>query len=407
MISGRTSFRMVSLALAFFLAGCQSPSRPPCELADLADSPNAMRQLGDPSALRDLFDAFSRQERTKRDRASGTAPLPPISAAVLSGGGEYGAFGAGYITQLLNGTGGEAPIPGFDLVTGVSTGALLATPAFTGDTDTLALYRGQLTDASVYRSRGGRLFSLLFGESLLDNTPLAELVRETVAPSMQAVAEKHLRGGLLLIGTLNLDNGEFDVFNMGDIAVRYLEAEQTDADQAAALLQKYVDIVVASASLPVVFQPRYIDCAMHVDGGVRNNLFLREVYDGLSYAAREVLADATNGSVGDILRVYTVVNGELELIEKRVDPPKPLKIGGRALEVLLNESKVSDIREMCRFQQERAGGVPFKLISADNADCDRGDTDELFPPAFMRCLFDAGQQAQAGELADFCANQGT
>ncbi len=80
-------------------------------------------------------DAFAREgiESVRREQAYLKArkhrgPLPPSVILAISGGGDNGAFGAG----LLNGWSAAGDRPTFKLVTGVSTGALIAPFAFLG-----------------------------------------------------------------------------------------------------------------------------------------------------------------------------------------------------------------------------------------------------------------------------------
>ena len=67
-------------------------------------------------------------EQQARARAGATGPLPPAAFLALSGGGDNGAFAAG----LLNGWTAAGNRPEFKLVTGISTGALIAPFAFVG-----------------------------------------------------------------------------------------------------------------------------------------------------------------------------------------------------------------------------------------------------------------------------------
>ena len=102
-------------------------------------------------------------------RVSARLPPKPGPWLILSTGGEDGAFGAG----LLSGWSKAGTRPEFSLVTGVSTGALIAPYAFLGPR-----YDEQLRDAYTTISAtdifeiGGK------GESFLDTWPLHEPDRE-------------------------------------------------------------------------------------------------------------------------------------------------------------------------------------------------------------------------------------
>src|SRR5271165_3565043 len=73
------------------------------------------------------------------------APTPQLQLLSVSGGGENGAFGAG----LLCGWSAQGSRPVFELVTGVSTGALIAPFAFLGsryDAQLRTVYTGLSPD---------------------------------------------------------------------------------------------------------------------------------------------------------------------------------------------------------------------------------------------------------------------
>lgn len=192
------------------------------------------------------------------------------SILVLSGGGSAGAFGAG----LLNGWTKAGTRPDFKIVTGVSTGALQATFAFLGSD-----YDEKLTEVftefgteHIYTQRN--IIGALFGDAAFDTTPLADLIEHYITPEvLEAVARKHASGHRLFMGTSNLDTGEFIIWDMGAIA----SSNQPNK------LRRYRRVLLASASIPVLFPPVYIDVdvagktyhQMHMDGGSHSQLFLR------------------------------------------------------------------------------------------------------------------------------------
>jgi patatin-like phospholipase len=93
-------------------------------------------------------------------------PPPEMEILAVSGGGEDGAFGAG----LLCGWTEAGTRPVFELVTGISTGALTAPFAYLG-----SAYDGQLravytdvTHTDVLEARGF-ILGALFSDALSDN----------------------------------------------------------------------------------------------------------------------------------------------------------------------------------------------------------------------------------------------
>jgi hypothetical protein len=199
-----------------------------------------------------------------------TEQTRPLNVLAMSGGGIYGAFDVGVLTGwTANGT-----RPDFDVVTGVSTGALIATFAFLGPQ-----YDGFLREAyvntsaeDVYRRR--RLLALLKAPSLADSTPLQRRIMSAITPEvLRQVAARHAAGARLYVGTTNIDTKRFIVWDMGAIA----------AHGTPEALRLYQKVILASASVPGFFQPVAIDVEidgknyreLHVDGGTTTAVFVR------------------------------------------------------------------------------------------------------------------------------------
>src|SRR3954469_23352516 len=126
---------------------------------------------------------------------SPTAPMPEVQLLAVSGGGENGAFGAG----LLCGWSEHRSRPVFELVTGVSTGALTAPFAYLGssyDPQLRAVYT-ELTSDHVLIKRG-ILSAALFDDALTDNSPLFKTISRYLNEAMlAAIAESYDAGRLL------------------------------------------------------------------------------------------------------------------------------------------------------------------------------------------------------------------
>ncbi len=179
----------------------------------------------------------------------------------LSGGGQYGAFGAG----LLKGWTESGTRPEFDVVTGVSTGALLATHAFLGtpaDDEVLEKIFTTISARDIYVKQG--LFGLLWGRNaVFDTSPLQALLDKYVtAEVLQRVAAAHDEHRRLWVGTTNLDYGQTWIWNMGMIA----------KEGTPEALELYKQVLRASAAPPIAFPPVEIAGYLFVDGGVRQNL---------------------------------------------------------------------------------------------------------------------------------------
>ena len=180
----------------------------------------------------------------------------------LSAGGADGAYGAG----VLNGWSQTGERPKFDVVTGVSTGALMAVLAFLGsdyDGEVARFYTTQ-TNEKVYKRKG---LGGIFGDSLYDNGPLKEQIEAFVTQDiLNKIAVEHGNGRRLYVATTNLDAGDLIVWDMGEIAL----GSRTDS------VQHFQKVLRASAAVPAYFPPVYIKPQRgielrqaHVDGGVK------------------------------------------------------------------------------------------------------------------------------------------
>jgi hypothetical protein len=242
------------LAAMFILAGCSSLPRTPYTASDAAAS-----SVLDLSELRTYAD----EPASTFVKADVSFRAGPLNYLAISGGGADGAYGAG----VLNGWTAAGTRPKFAVVSGVSTGALIAPFAFLGpaydatlrDVYTSGIAESLLDTPSIVHA--------LFGSGLFGNARLRELVARYIDQDMlAAIAAEDARGRKLLIVTTNLDTQRTVIWDMGRIA----------AIGSAQALGLFRDVLAASASIPVVFPPMLIDAEangrrfqeMHVDGGV-------------------------------------------------------------------------------------------------------------------------------------------
>lgn len=142
-----------------------------------------------------------------------TAKTDKQNILMISGGGAGGAFGVG----VLAGWSASNSRPRFDVVTGVSTGALIAPFAFLG-----TLYDDTLID--LYTGDAGELFAIngplgVFGSGILKSSPLKSLIDRSITQGiLDEIAFEHSKGRRLLVLTTNLDAQHGVIWNMGAIA---------------------------------------------------------------------------------------------------------------------------------------------------------------------------------------------
>ena len=352
----------VGVVAALLLAGCASaPERVLSHKAPAyATLPNGHDPLN-PDQLSPLFAAAAGGDANivrQLERRRGHA----LNILSLSGGGQNGAFGAG----LLIGWRESGKRPEFDIVGGVSTGALLATHALLGtpadDAELEAMYT-QITKKDVYTERG--IFSLASGtDSLADTAGLRALIAKHItAETLERVAAAYKDNRLLVVGTTNIDYGQTWVWNMSAIA----------KDGNLAL---YRDVLLASASFPIVFPPVEIDGHLFVDGAARSNV----VIAGTGGTERPPPPLYGPGNV------YLVDNGLLhsppEALRRRIGP-----VAATTVSVMMDQSMLTAMTRS--YFGAKLLGYNFKMAAIpDNVDI--GNDPLAFDPKQMRAAFDAG-----------------
>jgi predicted acylesterase/phospholipase RssA len=300
--------------------------------------------------------------------------LPPESGPwlILSEGGADGAYGAG----VLSGWTKEGSRPVFSVVTGTSTGALMAPYAFLGADydDRLHQQYTTVTAADIFELSETP-------ESMFDDWPLASLIAKNVTPEMlHSVAKQHQRGNRLFVATTNLDAARPVIWNMGVIAVRGGEEG----------LHLFRQVLLASASIPGMFQPVMIDVQtngrhfqeMHADGGAAAPFYV---------APESLLLGATNVRLA-ASAIYIVINGKL-MPEFQITDRTTVSIQGRSIDVALKAAARAEI--VAVHSVVRSQGIEVNVAAVDP-----GFSSEAHGPfdtQQMKALFDIGfEQARNG-----------
>jgi hypothetical protein len=219
--------------------------------------------------LRDSLLSVDRELSAAYQDVNEGGRLPPINLLALSGGGDAGAFGAG----LLVGWSAEGSRPEFNIVTGISAGALIAPFAFLGSKydSVLESVCGTIGPGDIFHIHN--VLAALSGDGMADDRPLEALIAKYVtSQTLSDIAHEYAKGRQLLIGTTDLDARQRVIWNMGAIA--------SSSDPRALIL--FRQIILASTAIPGIFPPVMIDVEvdgrryqeMHVDGGVMNTAFL-------------------------------------------------------------------------------------------------------------------------------------
>lgn len=313
--------------------------------------------------------------REKEMRALGLtdpAEIPPASFLAISGGSDEGAFGAG----LLVGWSDAGTRPEFKLVTGVSTGALIAPLAFLGtdyDNELREIYT-TMSAETIFKKRN--ISAALFGDALFDSAPLFELISGHMDDEMlAAIATEYGKGRLLLIGTTNLDARRGVIWNIGAIAA-------SGHSGALDLVRK---ILLASAAIPGAFPPVIFDVTadgkrfqeMHVDGGVIAQLFLYPPQVGQKIREAGIVRDRR----AFIIRNARIARGWSEVRRRTLD------VASEAIATMIHSSGLNDLFRV--YVTAQLDGVDYNLALIEN-DFSAAPKSGQFDRAYMNALFNYG-----------------
>jgi predicted acylesterase/phospholipase RssA len=301
-------------------------------------------------------------------QVSPAAATKELHILAISGGGSDGAFGAG----VLKGWSRSGTRPQFNIVTGVSTGALIASFAFLGpqwDGEIERFYT-KITNENIYTQKG---LSGLFGNSLYDTAPLRAVIEKAATRQLiDAVAKEHASGRRLFVATTDLDAGTTVVWDMGAIASSGLPGRY----------ETYRDVLLASAAFPGFFEPVFVRDAhdpnktrMHVDGGVKAPILLRSF----------MLAGPQKTK-----SVHMLVNGKLTLDSDQA-PVKStvLDITKRSVSELMRGLTYKTIYQGYVSAQQAKSAFRLMHVPDDLPDIDNA---LRFNPEEMRRLFEAGEK---------------
>ncbi|MBW2158294.1 MAG: patatin-like phospholipase family protein [Deltaproteobacteria bacterium] len=294
----------------------------------------------------------------------------------ISGGGANGAFGAG----LLLGWTRAGNRPEFRSVSGISTGAIIAPFAFLGpryDAQLKKLYT-TVSTKDILEKRS--LFSILTADSASDTTPLRKMLEDIIdVKVLEDIVVEHDKGRRLLIGTTNLDANRPVIWNIGIIA-------KSGAPNALELVR---DILLASASIPGMFPPVYIEVEangrrydeIHVDGGTSSQVFLYPASLDMRWLMRQV------GLKGES-RIFVIRNSRIEPIWETTKP-KIFPILNRSISSLIRTQGIGDLYRIYLSAQRDGMDYNVAFIPSDFNEKPK----EEFDPEYMGKLFDLGYKS--------------
>lgn len=323
----------LAIATSIALAGCGAPERKSLDPAqfktDAAADSEAMA-----GAMNEAITKMLDRIESRVSKAPG-AELPTINILAMSGGGDYGAFGAGLLVGWGMSENPNWKRPDFDAVTGVSTGAMLAPFAYLGTEEAcLAVekfYRNPKKDWIVDR---GLFFFLPFNPSFMTIPGLSRDLRHEIdAKFIAKMAERAREKRVIIISATNLDLGRQKFWELGEEAT----AAVANGDYA-----RVQDILLASAAIPAVFPPVEIGQWIYGDGGVTANVFLRlDARSPHSFIARW-LADHPGQPLPKV-RYWVIINNQMEHIPKTVQLSWP-DVVGPSLSTAIRSATICEVK---------------------------------------------------------------
>jgi predicted patatin/cPLA2 family phospholipase len=292
---------------------------------------------------------------------------------VLSGGGKWGAYGAGLLDAWSDQSDAPLPRPRFDVVTGISTGALQSTFAFLGsETDENLVEAYSIQREAQLARRHGSLFFLRHG-SMASLQPLIGYARQRAEPFFERVAQEHRQGRVLLVGLVDALDGRLYAADLTRIAAELSGEERANC---------YVGALLASAAIPVVFTQVRINNRPYFDGGVRQSVFLTGIQQSLARVT------ARRGTAGNLFVLLNGVPGAGTAEDVRPNILSPL---ARLREITFDQIEQSSIYAV----SQQTPGLTTWVATAEGHGCPdpHGSDEDIFNPQFMNCLIAAGRNA--------------
>jgi predicted patatin/cPLA2 family phospholipase len=359
----RALARMGSSALAgsFALAGyAPFPGREPIAQLDLLKRRSAEAERNTSAHRRVLVRLLERIKAEYDRYTAGARKEPPaLDVLIVSGGGDWGAFGAGFLKGWHT-VPTQHPLakPEFDVVSGVSTGTLIAPFAFLGDERALDqivnLYRNPGSDWVKQR---GMLYFLPDNISFSEVPGLEREMRRHITMDMvRRIAKVGADGRMLVVNTTNLDDAGPRVFDL-------VEEAQRAADSGE--FERIHEIMLASAGIPGAFPFRIIDQELYVDGGVTGNILYggrAEEEDALPALWQRTYPDVPMPKI----RFWIIFNNQFRPLP-HVTEPRWIAVVQRSLETATRAATATAVKHLVALAEiarlKRNADVEVRLVS--------------------------------------------
>ncbi len=382
----RTSAAGLVLVVVLGL-GCQTPQRQLSHEELISRKPELLATAE--SEIQRVQQADERRIEAELRAASHEpgAPRQSQDILVLSGGGAFGAFGAGFLDGWGSVVDPELARPHFDHVSGISTGALIAPFAFVGSPAAYeALVEEYENPGENWVRRRGLIPFLPGNVSLYDVSELRRHLRESITPELVAgLAEGGADDRVLVVGATSVDYGILRIWDVARIA------RQSSVDEAA---EEIATILHASSAIPGAFPPVELDDLLYVDGAAA-----MQVVGGLDdrswlYGSGDPDGEAELDGPPIRVRVWVIVNQKLRP-DPKVTRSRWTSIATRSLNILLRTSlleSIQDAETYVAFIDGRAEYDAELRYVAIPQDFEIPDSDSMFDAETMRALVELGRR---------------
>ena len=253
--------------------------------------------------------AHSLRERRCAEQKPATQQIDELIILMISGGGSNGAFGAGVACGNID----KYTLPDFNIVTGVSTGALQATAVFIGKDGKNILKEAYttITEDDVV----DKYFFPLLQNSLSSNKRLKALINKYITDRVvDLVARQHRLGRRLYVTTTDLNNSRVVVWELSAIAASGL-ADRCDL---------YRKVLLASASVPAFYPPVPFTvtingrdyCQHHSDSTTKSLFFCPWMLEEFDFNSISAYAIVNHQLPGEPRRIENGISGMLKAMVK-------------------------------------------------------------------------------------------
>jgi Patatin-like phospholipase len=329
---------------------------------------------------------------------------------VLSGGGQHGSFGSGFLKGMQD----SGTFPRYDIVTGVSTGALQATFALLGresapidrtlnasddfpatantrprtNLDDLVAGYSITRKSTLYNEKGT---SGIIRKGAKGNlAPLSvRLDRLITVETLNAVKRANGEGRKLFVALLNYESGDTEIVDMTALAARF------DGSNFDAIQHCYNQVLIAASSEPIGAPPVVIDRKLYFDAGLRYGVFLKQFLGDATAIAKTGagIRGIRSGDAPPLIQTDIIVNGDLN-----VDPSgdkfskkfSALDIAGRGRKILVNQIYRFSVSEVIkpRGTEHRVRFACIRISETNNTPSAPGAT---FDPVYMSKMIALGK----------------